>query len=144
VADGERLGRLQVEPLDVRAVPGEIQLDVVVAWLQVQTLQHAVEIVDAPREVAIDEHFGLPRVHLQPDRGAVVVAVTVARVPLRVAVVVPGVVEPGIGVVVRTIDVGADVHARADADADTGPRGGPPLGLNFRGRDQEHGRGSRE
>jgi hypothetical protein len=54
VADGERLAGLQVDTLFERTMTGEEHEHVVIAGLDVQTLEDAVEVVDGARVIAID------------------------------------------------------------------------------------------
>ena len=54
-------------------MPIEIERQLVLAWLDVQTLEPAVEIVHSARKVAVDEYLGLARCHLQPKRRLIVV-----------------------------------------------------------------------
>ena len=60
-------------------MPGEEQRDLVLARLEPQPLREAVEVVHHAGVVAVDEHLGLTRLHLEP-RGALGVARVVAAV----------------------------------------------------------------
>ena len=46
----------------------EVQRQIVFAWLDVQALEPAVEVVNPAREIAVDEHFGFARGYLQLQR----------------------------------------------------------------------------
>lgn len=49
-------------------MPLQVQRQIVLARLNVQALEPAVEVVNNPREIAVDEHLGLARRHLQLQR----------------------------------------------------------------------------
>src|SRR5688572_10551982 len=100
----------------------QVQLDLVLAGLDVEALEHAVELVDRTRVKAVHEDFRFTRTDLQPQRRAEVVAV----IPLRIGVVarVPRIAEIP-RVVVRTPIVvaanpDADDHGAAWRDPDDG------------------------
>jgi hypothetical protein len=52
---------LQIQLLDDAAMARQIELHFVLARLEVQTLERAVEVVDDTRIVAVDEHLRLTR-----------------------------------------------------------------------------------
>src|SRR5688572_17067659 len=68
VTDAERAARLQIYLLFPRSVTGQIQLNGVFARLDMKALHEAIEVVDDPGVVAVNEYLGLLRCDLQPDR----------------------------------------------------------------------------
>src|SRR5688572_7090909 len=134
VTDVERATRLNVNALLVRPMARQVELDIVIARLDVQPLEDAVEIVDRSRVVTVDEDFGLPRRDLRAHvagqivagvspvgrelviRPAAVVTPVVPAVPVIAAIAV---VQPG-AVQARIVEA-ADEDRRPGANDDRGP-----------------------
>ncbi len=56
-----------MDVLPERPVAVEVDGNLVSARLHPQALEHAVEVVNDTRRVAVHEHLRLPRRHLKPD-----------------------------------------------------------------------------
>jgi hypothetical protein len=95
VPDAERRAGLHVDPLTHAAVSREVQLELVIAGLDVQALEHTVEIIDGSGVIAVEEDLRLARLDLEPKRRKLPVrrAVVVRRIP-PVREAVPRVIEP--------------------------------------------------
>ena len=48
-------------------MPGEVNHDLVLARFEMQTLEHAVEVVDLAGEVTVHEHRGVVRLDVDPQ-----------------------------------------------------------------------------
>ena len=68
VPDPERPAGLQMNLLFRRAVAGHVQLDRVLAWLEVEALEGAVEVVNAAVNYPSTKNFRIARRDLQPQR----------------------------------------------------------------------------
>src|SRR3954469_5026757 len=68
VTHGEGVAGLQVQVLDVKAVPREKQLKAVLASLEVQSLERSIEIVRDPGVIAVNEDLRVAWLDLQPHR----------------------------------------------------------------------------
>ena len=109
VHDLQRSAAHQQHLLRERLVAVEIELQLVLARLDVQALQVAVELVDDADEVSVDENLGVARRDLEPRRAREVVA--------------PGTVVVRIGIRVLAVEAVIEGAVPAEAEADAPVRG---------------------
>ena len=97
------------------------------AWLDVQPLEHAVEVVNGAGVIVVDVDLGVARRHLEPQRSAAVEPRrsrirSAIRIPVEGPVVVRAVKRIEVeGVVERTVDAGGSSRP-ADDDGHPGAR----------------------
>src|SRR5439155_22449597 len=123
----EGVSRRRIDALLHAAVAVQIQRDLVLARLDVQSLEHPVEVVDDAGVVPIDVDLRVFRSHLDPDRSGGLVRVV--RIPERrrperilIAVPVPRVVPERVRIEAAD-DHDATRHAPIPASLSLGSRG---------------------